>query len=170
MHIMSTNFAKTLVWKHGNDVKLWRDKQRTPNTNDHHMTLNQNPPHENFLRTPLISGVTSGWQGCEPPSCQAKCKNQAPSLLVFWYWLFFWLQWIVFCFFRSVFRIFRVFCIAVQYRICYCFSTIFWVLASGLSSSKFPLAQTSSYVTAPDQNKIVLLIRAICGANSGILQ
>jgi len=22
MHTMSTNFAKTLVWKHGNDVKL----------------------------------------------------------------------------------------------------------------------------------------------------
>jgi len=33
-----------LVWKHGNDVKLWRHKQRTPNTNDHHMTLNQTPP------------------------------------------------------------------------------------------------------------------------------
>jgi len=49
---MSTNFAKTLVWKHVNDVKLWRHKQRTPNTNGHHMTLNQ-PPHENFLRTPL---------------------------------------------------------------------------------------------------------------------
>jgi len=41
---MSTNVAKTLVWKHGNDVKLWRHKQRTPNTNDHHMTLNQSPP------------------------------------------------------------------------------------------------------------------------------
>jgi len=52
MHIMSTNFAKTLVWKHGNDVKLWRHKQRTPNANDHHMTLNQNPPWK-FLRTPL---------------------------------------------------------------------------------------------------------------------
>jgi len=32
MYIMSTNFAKTLVWRHGNDVKLWRHKQRTPNT------------------------------------------------------------------------------------------------------------------------------------------
>ena len=40
---MSTNFAKTFVWKHGHDVKLWRHKQRTPNTNDHHMTLNQTP-------------------------------------------------------------------------------------------------------------------------------
>ena len=27
--------------------------------------------------------------------------------------------------------------IAIQYRICYCFSTIFWMLASGLPSSKF---------------------------------
>ena len=39
---MSTNFAKTLVCKHENDVKLWRQKQRTPN--GHHMTLNQTPP------------------------------------------------------------------------------------------------------------------------------
>jgi len=52
---MSTNFAKTLVWKHGNDVKLWRHKQRTPNANDHHVTLNQNHPNENFLRTSLAS-------------------------------------------------------------------------------------------------------------------
>ena len=44
MHTMSANFAKTLVWKHGNDVKLWRHKQRTPKTNNHHMTLNQTPP------------------------------------------------------------------------------------------------------------------------------
>jgi len=44
MHFMSTNFAKTLVWKHGNDVKLWRHKQRTPNTNTHHTTLNETPP------------------------------------------------------------------------------------------------------------------------------
>jgi len=50
---MSTNFAKMLVSKRGNDVKLWRHKQRKPNTNDHHMILTQNPLHENFLRTPL---------------------------------------------------------------------------------------------------------------------
>ena len=41
---MSRNVAKTLVWKHGNDIKLWRHKQGTPNTNDHHMTLNQTLP------------------------------------------------------------------------------------------------------------------------------
>jgi len=29
---MSTNFAKTLVWKQDYDVILWRHKQRTPNT------------------------------------------------------------------------------------------------------------------------------------------
>jgi len=43
MHIMSTNFAKALVWKHEYDVKLWHHKERTPNTNDYHM-----PPNENF--------------------------------------------------------------------------------------------------------------------------
>ena len=53
MHIISTNFAKRLVWKHEYDVKLWHHKQPTPNTNDHHMPLNEKPPHENFLRTPL---------------------------------------------------------------------------------------------------------------------
>jgi len=41
---MSTNFAKTLVWKHEYDVKLWRHKERTPNTNDHLMPLNETPP------------------------------------------------------------------------------------------------------------------------------
>jgi len=50
---MSTNFAKTLVWKHEYDVKLWRHKDCTPQTNDHHTLLNE-PPHENFLRTPLL--------------------------------------------------------------------------------------------------------------------
>ena len=52
MHIVSTNFAKTLVWNPEYDVKLWRHKQRTPNTNDHHIPLTETP-HENFLRTPL---------------------------------------------------------------------------------------------------------------------
>jgi len=49
MPIVSTNFA----WKHEYDVKLWRQKQRTPNTNDHHMPQNETP-HEKFLRTPLL--------------------------------------------------------------------------------------------------------------------
>ena len=41
---MSTNFAKTLVWKQDYDVKLWRHKQRTTNTNDYPMSLNETPP------------------------------------------------------------------------------------------------------------------------------
>ena len=45
------NLAKTLVWKHEYDVKLWRQKNCTQ-TNDHHIPLSE-PPHENFLRTPL---------------------------------------------------------------------------------------------------------------------
>ena len=40
--------------------------------------------------------------------------------------------------FSVCFPVISGFCIAVQYRICYCFSSIFWVLASGLPSAKFP--------------------------------
>jgi len=50
---MSTNFAKTLVWKQDYDVNLWRHKQRTPNTNDYAMPLNETPTMK-FLRTPLF--------------------------------------------------------------------------------------------------------------------
>ena len=45
---MSTNFAKTLVWKQDYDVILWRHKQRTPNTNDYPMPLNETPPMKSF--------------------------------------------------------------------------------------------------------------------------
>jgi len=48
MHIMSTNFGKTLVWKYEYEVKLCRHKRRTPNTNDHHMPLNETPPRKFF--------------------------------------------------------------------------------------------------------------------------
>ena len=48
MHVVPTNFAKTLVWKREYDVKLWRHKQRTPNTNDYHMPLNETPPMKIF--------------------------------------------------------------------------------------------------------------------------
>jgi len=43
LDIMSTNLAKTLVWKHEYDVIFWRHKQRTLDTNDHHMPLNETP-------------------------------------------------------------------------------------------------------------------------------
>jgi len=45
---MSTNFAKTLVWKHEYDVKLWRHKQRSPNKSDHHMSMNEILPMKIF--------------------------------------------------------------------------------------------------------------------------
>jgi len=45
---MSTNFAKTLVWKQDYDVILWRHKQRTPNTNDYPMPLNETRPMKSF--------------------------------------------------------------------------------------------------------------------------
>jgi len=54
MLIVSTNFAKMLVMKNEYDVTMRHHKQSTPNANDHHMLLNENPPHENFLRTPLV--------------------------------------------------------------------------------------------------------------------
>jgi len=44
----------------------------------------------------------------------------------------------VFLRFSECFLVISCFGIAVQYRICYCFSTIFWVLSSRLSSAKFP--------------------------------
>ena len=40
MRIMSTNFT----WRHEYDVKWGRHKQRTTNTNDHHLPLNETPP------------------------------------------------------------------------------------------------------------------------------
>jgi len=48
MHIMPTNVAKTFVWKYDYDAKLWRHKKRTPNTNDHHMPLNEPPSMKIF--------------------------------------------------------------------------------------------------------------------------
>jgi len=41
---MSTTLAKTKVWKYDHDAKLRCHKHRTPNTNDHHMPLNETPP------------------------------------------------------------------------------------------------------------------------------
>ena len=61
MHIMSTNFAKTLVWKHENDVKLWRHKQCTPN--DHHLTLNQTSPWKFSAYATRHAGF-HGYQTC----------------------------------------------------------------------------------------------------------
>jgi len=84
------------------------------------------------------------------PPCQTKCKNWAPTQLVFWYLLFIWFQQVVvFLRFSDGFPVISVLCIAVQYRICYCFFTIFWVLANGLPSTKF---LPGSNLTASDQS------------------
>jgi len=84
---MSTNFAKTLVWKQDYDVKLWRHKQHTPNTNDYPMPLNETPPwkfsayatvfHRNF------TGVT--W-GCCPwvTVCQSLLSWQRADTNFHW--------------------------------------------------------------------------------------
>ena len=47
MPIILTNVAKTLIWTHEYDVKLLRLKERTPNTNDHHIPL-KDPPVKFF--------------------------------------------------------------------------------------------------------------------------
>ena len=62
-YIMSKKFAKTLVCRHDYGAKLWRHKERTPNTNDHHMPPIETP-HENFLRAPLCSIVPPYAQYC----------------------------------------------------------------------------------------------------------
>jgi len=41
MHIVSTNFAKTLIWKQEYDFQVWHHKQQTRNRNDHYMPLNE---------------------------------------------------------------------------------------------------------------------------------
>jgi len=51
--------------------------------------------------------------------------------------------------FSDCFPVISGFRIAVQYRICHCFSTIFWVLASGLLSAKL---LPGSNLTASDQS------------------
>jgi len=100
------------------------------------------------------------------PPCQAKCTNRDPSSLYFGIYYSFGFSRLLFFAFLGVFSGDFGFCIAVQYRVCYRFSTIFWVLASGLPSAKFP----PSYVTAPDQSKVELQIRALRRASSSILQ
>ena len=119
----------------------------------------------------LISGITDGWQWGETQPLSSYMQKPGPylaCLLVFTILLV-----SVDCCFLTFIGVFCGdcgFCITVHYRICYCFSTIFWVLASEFPSAKYPLAQSSSYVTAPDQSKVVLQIRAMCRATSSILQ
>ena len=80
------------------------------------------------------------WQGCELLPCQANVKTgPLPSLyfLVFRPTIPLVSVDVVFLRFSECFPVISGFCIAIQYRICYCLSTIFWVIASGLPSAKF---------------------------------
>jgi len=43
--------------KHEYDTKLWRHKERTPNTNDHHTPLHETP------HTWKVSAYATGWSG-----------------------------------------------------------------------------------------------------------
>jgi len=71
MHIVSTNFTKMLVWKYECDVKLWRHKQRTPNTNDHHMPLKE-PQMKIFCVRHWYEGHRFGLPGSLAESCVAQ--------------------------------------------------------------------------------------------------
>ena len=81
----------------------------------------------------LISGITDGW----PPPAKLNVKTGPLPNLYFNICCSFGFRRLFFFAFRSVFPVISGFCITVQYRICYCFLTIFWVLASGLLSAKF---------------------------------
>jgi len=88
----------------------------------------------------LISGITDE----PPPLAKLNVKSGPQRSLHFGIYYSFGFSRLLFFPFLGAFSGDLGFCIAVQYRVCYCFSTIFWVLASGLPSAKFP----PSYVTA----------------------
>ena len=95
----------------------------------------------------LISGITDE----PPPLAKLNVKTRPLRSLYFGIYYSFGFSRLLFfaffgvfsvdcCFLRfsECFPVISGFCIAVQYRVCYLFSTIFWVLASGLPSAKFP--------------------------------
>ena len=53
----------------------------------------------------LISGITDGWQGWEPTTCQAKCRNRAPTYSLYFgmYYSFGFSRLVFFCIFWGVF-------------------------------------------------------------------
>jgi len=110
------------------------------------------------------------WYNRRTAPCQAKCKNRAPRSCILIFTILLVSVDCYFLRFSECFPVISGLCIAVQYRVCYCFSTIFWVWPVGSLQLSFSMAQTSSYVTAPDQSKVVLQVRAMCRASSNILQ
>ena len=84
----------------------------------------------NYWHNWLVAGVKTA-----PPPAKLNVKTgPLPSLYFRSYYSFGFSRLLFFGTFSSVF----VFLIAFKYRIYCCFSTIFWVLACGLPSVKFP--------------------------------
>jgi len=78
----------------------------------------------------LISGITD-----EPSPAKLNVKTGPLRSLYFGIYYSFGFSRLLF--FSECFPVIWGFCIAVQYRVCYCVSTIFWVLATGVPSAKF---------------------------------
>jgi len=78
------------------------------------------------------------WRTDPPPPAKLNVKTGPLGSLYFGiYYSFGFSRLLFFLRFSKCFLVILGFCIAVQYRVYYCFSTIFWVLASGFSSAKF---------------------------------
>ena len=73
-----------------------------------------------------------------PPAKLNVKTGPLPSLYYGIFYYCFGFSRLLFFAFFEVFSGDSFFSVAVQYRICYCFSTIFWVLGSRLPSAKFP--------------------------------
>jgi len=74
----------------------------------------------------LISGITDGWQGCEPAPAKLNVKTgPLPSLYFGIYYSFRFSRLLFFLHFSECFPVISGFCIAVQCRIYCCFSNIF---------------------------------------------
>ena len=76
------------------------------------------------------------WRTASPAKLNVK-TGPPPSLYFGIYYSFGFIRLLFFLRFSECFPVISGCCIYSQYRICYCFSNIFWVLASGLSSAKF---------------------------------
>ena len=85
----------------------------------------------------LISDITDRWQGCEPrPPTNLNVKTGRLPSLYFGTILLVSVDCCFLCF-SKCFPVISGFCVAVQYQICYCFPTFFWVMPSGFPSAKF---------------------------------
>ena len=112
----------------------------------------------------------TGRRGANPPAKLNVKTGPLPSLHFGIYYSFGFSRLLFFCILRSVFRWFRVFV--------WPFNIGFAIVSQLFSECQpvdplelsFPMAQTSSYVTAPDQSKVLLQIGVMRRASSSILQ